>query len=63
MHSQPIAAAIPTAFTPLPALLRLWLQRARQRRRLATLDAHLLRDVGLTRQDALAEAGKPFWAA
>jgi uncharacterized protein YjiS (DUF1127 family) len=24
-------------------------------------DPHLLRDVGLTREEALREAGKPFW--
>lgn len=36
--------------------------RARQRRLLLGLDDHLLRDIGVTRADALREAGKPFWS-
>lgn len=33
----------------------------RQRRALAALDAHSLRDLGLTRDQALAEAARPVW--
>lgn len=40
-----------------------WWQRARERRRLRELEDHLLRDLGLTRADALREAAKPFWRA
>ena len=38
-------------------------QRARRagRLRLALLDAHLLRDIGLTRDDIRREMTKPFW--
>ena len=39
----------------------IWLERRRQRRALATLDDHLLRDVGLQREQARDEAAKPFW--
>ena len=39
----------------------LWLERARQRRQLRELSDHMLRDIGLTRADAWAEAEKPFW--
>ncbi len=35
--------------------------RLRQRRRLAELDDRLLRDIGVTRSRALAEASKPWW--
>jgi hypothetical protein len=35
--------------------------RVGQRRRLAELDDHMLRDIGVTRADAWAEAEKPFW--
>jgi uncharacterized protein YjiS (DUF1127 family) len=44
-------------------LLRRWAQRHAQRRALAELAAlpHRLDDVGLTRPQALREAGKPFW--
>jgi uncharacterized protein YjiS (DUF1127 family) len=38
-----------------------WLERARQRRRLGELNDYMLRDIGLTRADAWAESAKPFW--
>ena len=38
-----------------------WIDRGRQRRQLAELSDHMLRDIGLTRADAWAEADKPFW--
>jgi uncharacterized protein YjiS (DUF1127 family) len=40
-----------------------WHERARQRRALARLDDRLLRDVGLSRAQAVGEARKPFWRA
>jgi len=45
------------------ALLRAWMDRSRQRRALASLEAHRLNDIGKTRDEALAEADKPFWRA
>ncbi|TCP41753.1 DUF1127 domain-containing protein [Rhodovulum marinum] len=48
----------------VPALFRrlvLGLGAARQRRRLAELDEALLRDIGLTRDEAVAEARRPVW--
>jgi uncharacterized protein YjiS (DUF1127 family) len=44
--------------------LLFWMDRSRQRGRLAELadlDDHLLRDIGVTRGEALREAEKPFW--
>ena len=38
-----------------------WADRARQRRDLAGLDAHLLKDIGVTPGEAAREAAKPFW--
>jgi uncharacterized protein YjiS (DUF1127 family) len=43
------------------ALVREWLQRSRTRSDIAELDDHLLRDVGLTRMDVVAESNKHFW--
>jgi uncharacterized protein YjiS (DUF1127 family) len=37
------------------------LERSRQRQALASLEDHLLADIGVTRQRAKAEAAKPFW--
>ena len=42
---------------------RLWQQRAQGRRQLTMFDDHLLRDIGVTRLQAEAEADKPFWRA
>ena len=39
----------------------LWHERARQRRRLLQLDDRMLRDIGVSRADAVREADKPFW--
>jgi uncharacterized protein YjiS (DUF1127 family) len=43
------------------SLLHMWRQRLRSRRELVLLDERALRDIGLTRYDALREARKPFW--
>jgi uncharacterized protein YjiS (DUF1127 family) len=39
----------------------LWMDRMRQRRRLASLSDHMLKDMGLSRVDADQEASKRFW--
>ena len=41
----------------------LWRARARGREQLLLLDDHALRDIGITRVEAAAEANKPFWRA
>jgi len=50
-----------TRFRRLFGLWLLWHQRWQQRQHLAGLDAHLLRDIGVTHREAFREAGKPFW--
>lgn len=42
-------------------ILLTWHERARQRRQLLSLSDHLLKDIGISRADAAAEASKPFW--
>ena len=42
-------------------MLLIWHERARQRRQLRSLNDHMLRDLGLTRADVMAESSKPFW--
>jgi uncharacterized protein YjiS (DUF1127 family) len=43
--------------------IALWQERSRGRRQLLMLDEHVLRDIGITRLQAEAEANKPFWRA
>lgn len=50
---QPLGWAVGTLLT--------WRRRANQRAALAVLDDRLLEDIGLTREQARAESGKPFW--
>lgn len=47
--------------TSLVERLELWADRRRERRALMRCPDGLLKDVGLSRTDALREAGKPFW--
>lgn len=44
-------------------LLRTWYARSRQRRQLLQLDSRMYRDIGVTADEALCEARKPFWRA
>ncbi len=44
-------------------LLILWERRWVERRQLEDLDAHLLKDMGITRRQVSLEARKPFWRA
>jgi len=39
----------------------LWVDRAAERRQLATMNERDLKDIGITRYDALKEWQKPFW--
>jgi uncharacterized protein YjiS (DUF1127 family) len=44
--------------------LEVWIDRSHQRRQLgelAELNDYLLRDIGMSREEALREAAKPFW--
>jgi uncharacterized protein YjiS (DUF1127 family) len=38
-----------------------WMERSRQWRALAELDDRLLRDIGLTRDQARRECANPIW--
>lgn len=45
------------------AMVALWVARHQGRRELANLDSHQLADIGLTKDQAMAEAYKAFWQA
>ena len=60
ISSVPLA----TRFAPAAratALLASWRQRVADRRQLASLDGHMLRDIGLSLGDVDIEVSKPFW--
>lgn len=42
-------------------MIKRWIARTRQRRALAGLDEAMLRDIGITRVEAVRECEKPFW--
>jgi uncharacterized protein YjiS (DUF1127 family) len=44
------------------AIRAAWL-RYRSRQRIASLDSHLLKDIGVSFAEAEAEANQPFWRA
>ena len=58
-----VASAVLHALVRAVATGWAWHDRTRQRRALRELSDHLLRDIGLDRGAALAEATKPFWRA
>jgi len=39
----------------------IWQERAEQRHALAELNAHMLKDIGVSHADAYKEIRKPFW--
>ncbi|CCV10319.1 DUF1127 domain-containing protein [Mesorhizobium sp. STM 4661] len=66
--ASPPASVNPVARLPFPFLRRLrlrlaarWYDRHLQRLDLAGIDEHLLRDLGLTREDVRRECAKSFW--
>ncbi|EEW25548.1 DUF1127 domain-containing protein [Rhodobacter ferrooxidans] len=61
--SAPLLVGLVSArpLTRLQRLARFWAARQDSRRALAQLDPHLLRDIGLSAQDAGMESEKPFW--
>jgi len=61
--SFPSPGTLATTWTVLSTILRVWIARSRQRRALSRLidDRHLLKDIGVSQEEALHEAEKPFW--
>jgi len=65
LPSTPRTPAATTTFSwgALLALLGEWRLRSHTRAQTHGLDDRMLRDIGLTRAEVLAEYDKPFWLA
>ncbi len=61
LMTLPHAYQRPTRIRRPAALLRLWARRVAQRNALSAMTLRDLRDIGITRSEALNEASKPFW--
>jgi uncharacterized protein YjiS (DUF1127 family) len=57
------ATATTAVWRELLALISEWNVRSYTRAQAQGLDDRMLRDIGLTRAEVLAEADKPFWQA
>ena len=49
------------AFFKSLEVIMIWQERAEQRSALTGLDMRQLKDIGVTRTEAMREARKPFW--
>ena len=58
---QMVIGGLAMAFRQIMCMLEAWGDRVRQRRELLTLDARMLRDIGVTQCEVFEEARKPFW--
>ncbi len=56
-----IADALADGLARLLRAIPLWYDRIRQRHHLMELDDRMLRDIGISRAEAVAEFDKPFW--
>jgi uncharacterized protein YjiS (DUF1127 family) len=66
LKTPTIALSTPGSSTKWPGLiahLRHLITLRRERRALAAMEDHMLKDIGLTRAEALEEAAQPLWAA
>jgi uncharacterized protein YjiS (DUF1127 family) len=49
------------ALVKVARTLALWFERSKQRQDLAELDDHLLKDIGISREEAVHESCVAFW--
>ena len=52
---------IEAAAIKVPKTLAIWVSRTEERRQLAELNDHMLKDIGLTRAEVAVEINKYFW--
>ena len=62
-HVEPAVATGRHMLTDWARTIELWLIRHQGRQDLSLLGDHLLKDIGVSHEDASWEADKPFWRA
>jgi len=62
-RAAPAARMLRNAAVWLALALLRWQELAQQRRRLLALDDRMLKDIGITRAEAMREGTRPFWDA
>lgn len=63
LGQRPLLPSPLQALYHLLDLLATWERRARERRKLAEMSDHMLRDLGISRNAALRESRKSIWRA
>lgn len=53
--------AVDAGLRAVTLLVAGWIVKARSRRKLASLDDRILKDIGVSPEEAMREARKPFW--
>ena len=62
-HSTEPMAQVEQKLVAARQTIRVWRNRASGRRALRGLSLEMLRDIGMEKYEAIAEAKKPFWRA
>lgn len=60
-HKQSQGFSLLHTFSVINGLMQKWVEVAHQRKQLAQLDAHMLRDIGVDQEYVRKEINKPFW--
>ena len=63
IHLRQEPGTAPRLLAAVMLTLAVWRHRYRSRRHLARLDHDDLRDIGMSRYEAVRESSKPFWRA
>ena len=55
--------AVESGYSKVKSLINTWAKRSADRKYLAQMSNHMLKDIGMEPYDAMKEANKPFWKA
>jgi uncharacterized protein YjiS (DUF1127 family) len=62
VHNKPLQSfSLLHTFSVITGLMQKWIDVSHQRKQLAQLDEHMLRDIGVDQAYVRKEINKPFW--